>query len=237
MLRDGYSQAALAVLSTVLIASQAPAWRQSPGNGPPISGSARLVGFVIAADDGRPVSKAAVTLLGRADAQLDVRRTVDTGVDGRFDFPNLPAGSYYLRIEALNGFVPLDSSERVTLTAAQTAERTVRLQRTGAIQGRIYDENGDALLGAEVQAIRRFSVGSHTSLRAQGGPVTANDRGEFRLFNLPPGEYYVVASPPRRHERADNPPQTAMRRPITPARWHCGTRRSYQCGQAQIAMN
>ena len=42
--------------------------------------------------------------------------------------------------------------------------------------------------------MRRVTFGSHTTLAASGVSATTNDLGEFRLFNLPPGEYYVLAT-------------------------------------------
>ena len=79
--------------------------------------------------------------------------------------------------------------KKATLAEGQTVEMTVRLERSGAIEGRIQDESGDGLLGTQVQAVRRLNVGGHTTLAASGASATTNDRGAFRLFNLPAGEY------------------------------------------------
>jgi hypothetical protein len=62
--------------------------------------------------------------------------------------------------------------------------------------GRIADRNGEGLLGVEVQALRRNDFRGHVTLMPGYGPLAStNDLGQFRLFNLSPGEYFVVATP------------------------------------------
>src|SRR4029079_12601509 len=69
-------------------------------------------------------------------------------------------------------------------------------ERTGAIVGRIADENGEGLLGIEVLALRRNEFRGRVSLTPDyGSRGSTNDLGQFRLFNLSPGEYVVVAAP------------------------------------------
>ena len=89
-----------------------------------------------------------------------VSRKVETDVDGRFDFTDLPAGWYSIHVDAVNGFVR-PARREMTLTEGQAAEQMIRLLRTGAIEGRIEDDHGDRVLGARVQAVRKFNVGGH----------------------------------------------------------------------------
>jgi hypothetical protein len=201
MLRRGCYVLFLAALSAVAIATPAIARLQPAVGQPQLSGSARLTGRVIAADNGRPVRRASVSLSGLPDSQQKagpnreyVSRKVETDVNGRFDFADLPAGSYRINVDPVSGFVRLALSKEATLTEGQTAEMTVRLERSGAIEGRIQDENGDGMLGAQVQAVRRLDVGGHTTLRTWGASAATDDRGAFRLFNLPAGDYYVMAT-------------------------------------------
>ena len=200
MLRCVFRLLSLAVLSAVAITTPAAARRQTPGGQPQLSGSARLTGRVVAADTGTPVRLAQVSLSGRPDSQprtgphVYVSRQVATDVNGRFDFADLPAGSYRLRVDPVSGFVRLQLAKETTLATGRTVEVTVRVERSGAIEGRIQDENGDGMLAAEVHAVRRITFGSHTTLAATGASATTNDLGEFRLFSLPPGEYYVLAT-------------------------------------------
>ena len=80
----------------------------------------------------------------------------------------------------------------VVLTESQTAENIdVRIPRGAVITGRVFDEFGDTVPNVEVMTIRRtYSQGQHRLIPI--GPRTqTNDIGEYRLFGLEPGHYYV----------------------------------------------
>jgi hypothetical protein len=78
--------------------------------------------------------------------------------------------------------------------------RTVRFTLTGGavISGRLQDGAGHPLAGVRVQAARiQLRNGKRILTRVPNSlgledPVT-NDLGDFRIFWLPPGEYFVVA--------------------------------------------
>ena len=214
MFREVGALVSITALSGVAITTPAVAV-QPAGGQPQLSGSARLTGRVVAADNGRPVRLAYVSLSGLSDSQRNagpkrvyVSRKVETDVNGRFDFADLPSGSYSITVDAMSGFVRLARPKETRLTEGRTVEMTVRLERSGAIEGRIQDENGDGMLGAQVQAVRRINVGGHTTLATSGASATTNDLGEFRLFNLPAGEYYVVATYTRRRGHDDPAPRS-----------------------------
>jgi hypothetical protein len=61
------------------------------------------------------------------------------------------------------------------------------------IAGQISDEDGEAVMGLEVFALRiTFLPGGRKQVSASGRTVT-DDLGNFRMANLPPGSYYVSA--------------------------------------------
>src|SRR5215510_1654707 len=69
---------------------------------------------------------------------------------------------------------------------------------TGVITGRVVDENGQPAVGFRVQAvIRRKKWNGPYYETAVGRPDEADDRGEFRLHSLPPGQYAVAVSMPQ----------------------------------------
>ena len=212
MLRRVGCLLSIAALSAVAITTPAAARRQPSGGQPQPSGSARVTGRVVAADTGTPVRLAKVSLdsqrtEGPNRPYVHVSRQIETDVNGRFDFADLPAGSYNLAVNPMSGFVPLQRSKEATVATGRTVEVTVRLDRSGAIEGRIQDENADGMLAAEVHAVRRVTFGSHTTLAASGVSATTNDLGEFRLFNLPAGEYYVLATYSRPRHDGDPVPK------------------------------
>ncbi len=122
--------------------------------------------------------------------------------DGKFAFRGLAAGQY--RISATrDGYVgseygqrgPNGSGTPLTLTAQQHAtDIRIGLTSTGAIGGRIVNRYGEPIGNANVQAMRYvFQDGRRVLNVVQ--TVRTNDRGEYRLFWLTPGQYIVSAQP------------------------------------------
>ena len=152
----------------------------------PQTGTSRIRGRVTS-EDGRPVRRATVQLTspGR-DA-----RTASTDVDGRFDFRDLPAARFML---AANKPTFIAANKTIELAANQEVRDAYLTITTGAvITGRIVDEFGDPVLGAAVAVLRsQFTQGRRRLLPA--GRATTNDIGEFRVFGLAAGQFYVSAS-------------------------------------------
>src|SRR5439155_8225566 len=65
---------------------------------------------------------------------------------------------------------------------------------TGSISGHIYDRDGEPLGKAQVQALRIVYRDGRKALAIVQSAQT-DDRGEYRLFWLAPGRYYVNAKP------------------------------------------
>src|SRR5207249_3493581 len=92
---------------------------------------------------------------------------------------------------------------QISIVAGQQLTIDFQMLPAGVISGRILDEQGDSLAGATVQAQTYQYVNGKPILVgvpqfssiAEGvvPPIrtTTNDRGEYRLFWLPPGEYYI----------------------------------------------
>jgi hypothetical protein len=162
--------------------------------------SAVISGVVIDRQTGTPVRSAVVRLnppYGRG-----ISRTVTSDADGRFEFAALPADKYVLSA-ARTGYLPTTLGEQrrggpgtiVSVAEGETrGELTIPMSRGGIISGRVLNEHDEAVPGVEVRALSyEFENGSRV-LR----PVfvdRTDDRGEFRLFTLPAGQYYVYATP------------------------------------------
>jgi hypothetical protein len=194
----------LALLSLTAVPIARPALAQSPPQhpDPQPTGSARISGRVSAVDDGAPVRRGFVRLEGPVRTQSTgpkrayLRREVQTDDNGAFNFVDLPAGSYYITAGRSYGFLQPERAKKVILDDGQALELPIRLERTGAIVGRIADRNGEGLLGIEVVALRRNDFRGRVTLTpGYSSRGSTNDLGQFRLFNLSPGEYFVVAAP------------------------------------------
>jgi len=160
--------------------------------------TASIEGVVVQAGNSQPVVRAVVQLEGGASGPL----AMVTGADGRFGFQNLAAGSYRLTVSR-NGFLnsaygqrgPNGKGSSLVVPAGQ-AIKDIRLTMlaTAAISGRVFDQNGEPLVNARVQALKYSYASGQKTLTPVKNDQT-NDRGEYRLFWLPPGQYYINATP------------------------------------------
>jgi hypothetical protein len=169
--------------------------RDTRAGGDPQRGTAVLRGTVIAADNSSPLRRAQV----RAFAQ-DGRAggVVTTDPQGRFEIRELVAGRYTVSASKA-GYVPTQFGQRrpdqqgtvLDVLDGQVVEKiTIALPRGGVITGRVTDEYGEPIAGVNVSAMRFRYVSGARRLMASGGAGT-DDLGAFRIFGLPPGEYFV----------------------------------------------
>ena len=130
-------------------------------------------------------------------------RTAKTDRNGKFIFEKVLPGEYQLIATRAGGYVPAEYGQRSVssvgiefqVTAGQRMTGIqLALSPTGSISGRVYDRDGEPLGRAQVQALRSvFRDGRRLLTIVQ--MVETNDRGEYRLFWLPPGRYFVSAKP------------------------------------------
>jgi protocatechuate 3,4-dioxygenase beta subunit len=64
----------------------------------------------------------------------------------------------------------------------------------GVVSGRILDENGDAVAYAQARLLRFQYTRGRKELVAAGGSASTNDLGEYRIFGISPGKYYLSAT-------------------------------------------
>lgn len=128
--------------------------------------------------------------------------TATTDRDGRYQVSGLEPGRYRVSVMKAGFAMPLDGGvPPFDLAAGEQRGVDVRLLRGVVIVGRVVDETGEPLANARVMAMQKLPVRStganpyRDMLRPAGPGAQSNDLGEFRLFSLPPGEYYVQASP------------------------------------------
>ena len=185
-----------------------------PADAMPQAGrTARISGRVFAGDTGKPLRGAFVNIIDTRAANPAERqgRWIATDANGRWDFPDLAPGRYtvvvtksgYLKIE-YGQQRPFERGRTLELAAGQILDKVdLTLPRGSAITGRIFDEFGDPAAAVMVRALRHRYVDGRRQLTplsegievlANGGGDITDDLGQFRIYGLAPGEYYVSAS-------------------------------------------
>jgi hypothetical protein len=163
-------------------------------------GTASIKGRITIAETGLPLRRTKVVLQG--SSPLEARDTT-TDLDGRYEFNDLAAGDY--RISASKGmFVSLTYGQRrpnepgtpVTVKDGQSqANINLALPRGGVIAGVLLDDVGDPAAGVRVTAMRQQFREGRRRLTPIGHPVETNDLGQYRIYGLPAGTYFVGALP------------------------------------------
>jgi hypothetical protein len=126
-----------------------------------------------------------------------------TDAAGHFSIDKIPAGSYVLavsRADYLSSRYGQDQPDKpgatLTLAAGQKIpDLLFRLQRMGIITGRVRDEDGDPVRGANVKSFLHTTVRGKQKIEEDRSDST-NDLGEYRIVDLEPGRYSLLASPP-----------------------------------------
>lgn len=173
---------------------------QLPGMGPrqPKTGTGRLRGRVVSGETGGPVRRAQIRIMGSDIGS----KSAMTDADGRYEFRDLPAGRFSMSATKA-GYVsiqfgqtrPFESGKPIDLSEGQVMDKAdFSLPRGSAISGRLVDEFGDPIADALVSAMRSAWSGGRRRLQPTGRTAQTNDLGQFRIYGLSPGDYYVSAT-------------------------------------------
>jgi hypothetical protein len=179
-------------VSTLLLAVLAAA------QNPPRHRSFTLTGQVVDGLSGRPMTNLELGL-DRDDWQPAAERAAPDS-QGRFAFRGLPAGEYILSATGADfGTIHFeevaDPGWVITIRLGPEEEEKVvqfRIVPRGVISGTVKDEFGEPLERAPVTLYRP----AWTDGRVVFGQVnqqTTDDRGRYRMTNLPPGGYVICA--------------------------------------------
>jgi hypothetical protein len=184
----------------------------------PDGGTAVLTGTVVVDEpNGQPIRRAFITAMLNNDARQQYQTSTDDR--GRFTIGGLPAGNVRL-IAAKPAYVQTYYGAKqagstiglpIALTSGQTVDVTIRLPRGAVIAGTVKDENGQPMagVGVRVQRVAVSASGQRTLTSTSGMLIpSTDDRGGFRMYGLPAGDY-VVSAQPRLAAGADVQPTTA----------------------------
>jgi hypothetical protein len=165
-----------------------------------LHGAANYVvgGVVVDSRSHTPLARVQVSLASTAARNQKLEQV--TKQDGRFSFAVSQAGKYTLQI-VKPGYPPQDyqqasfagiSSAIVVRDDQDTSHIMFQANRGSAISGQIKDEDSDPVGNALVYILQSSIVGGERKIIVRG-QTTANAAGEFRVWNLPRGSYFVCA--------------------------------------------
>jgi hypothetical protein len=189
---------ALVALLGLLAASSSAAQVRNTSADPAKTAVCSVSGLVVKLEGSAPLPSSTVRLQSVDDHTRTFSGVTDLG--GRFEIKGVDPGRYRLRV-IRNGYVtqeygqrtPNDPGAILALSPGQDLKDLLfRLLPSAVISGRIQNENGDALPWVRVSALRATYTRGKRTLSSEV-TVVSNDLGEYRLFGLRPGRYFVSA--------------------------------------------
>ena len=162
------------------------------------TGTGRIRGHLVTAETGAPVRRGQVRISG-SDI---LPKTAISDNEGAYEFRDLPAGRFTINATK-SGYVnvgygqtrPFESPKQIDLADGQVIDKAdITMPRGSVISGRIIDEFGEPVADAAVSAMRSTWQNGRRRLQSTGRTATTNDLGQYRIYGLPPGEYYVSAT-------------------------------------------
>jgi len=189
----------LATLAGLIALLQPPMPAQTAPQPPPTAGTATVRGRVFGADTNQPMRKAQVRMTA---GEIREARSTTTDANGAYEFTDVRPGRY--NVTASKGSYvsmsygqerPTDAPKPIEIHDREIVERLdLTLPRGAVVTGRIVDEFGEPLPEVNVSAQRYQFLQGRRQLVPSGRMAVTNDLGEFRLFGVPPGQYYLSAT-------------------------------------------
>ncbi len=159
---------------------------------------ARLfISGIVISTSGEPVRKARVILRAKDETAFSYAAASDA--NGRFAIQDVQPGDYFVGADrpgftADDNGVPGAPPPTLKVEAGRSvSDLKIRLIPLAVVTGRVLDDDGDPIRGAQVEAMAYGYQTGKKELDTQE-QASANDKGEFRLFALTPGTIYLRAS-------------------------------------------
>lgn len=180
--------------------ASATAARPSATGDAPKAAPASVEGKVTNAITGAPLRKVSVTIMPSEPGQDRVMLSATTDENGRYRLADVPPGRYQL-MGTRTGFVRQNWSAQNAFSPGavlplgpgqEMKQIDLKLQPHAVITGRVTDEDGEPASNVSIQALApRYFSGKREMMPAGSG--YSNDLGEYRIFGLAPGRYYISA--------------------------------------------
>jgi Carboxypeptidase regulatory-like domain len=189
------------IFAAALLAQQASA---------PVPVTTRVEGTVTNSLNGAPVGKAMVIFRAR-DQDHGLSYADETDGSGHFSIDGVEPGEYAAVAERAGfSFQPAGAAGAppppIKVEAGrQIKDIKIRLTPLGTIAGRVVDADGDPVAGARVAALRSVYSDGKKELR-NVDQVQTGDKGDFRLFGLGAGTFYLSAT--FDHRVSNGPPES-----------------------------
>lgn len=173
---------------------------------------ASIEGKVVRLSNGEPLRRAQLTLsqvpspaeLAAASPDNTPRQfpsipPITTEADGKFNFTKLTPGTYRLTV-ACNGYVTTEYGKTtaaaqgtiITLTPGQAMKDILlTLQASALVTGHVRDSEGEPITGVVVSLMKPGYSPNGVRILSSSASATTDDRGEYRLFWVTPGHYYL----------------------------------------------
>ena len=166
------------------------------------SATGAVTGRVIDAATGEPIEGATVSLSpvrsstsSAPPASPTLLRSLmnQTNLNGAFEIGGVLAGRWSVQVQK-EGYIPL-ASQVIDVGAGAARVRDIRIDRGGAIIGRVLDSRGGPVVRMSVLATQQARNRDGTVRLTGVASGQTNDLGEFRISGLAPGQYAVFAQP------------------------------------------
>jgi hypothetical protein len=160
---------------------------------PSTSAKNGTIGGRITDDAGKPVSAADVVVTP-VGSRIGQRRT-ETDDDGKFSVSDLDSTVYRVKATAPSFVSSEDDSSLTPYRPGDTAD--IRLIKGGVITGNVNGPDGGPVVAVDVQAIRVKDANGRPVSQSSPAPARrTDDRGIYRIYDLPSGSYLVFAGGP-----------------------------------------
>ena len=165
-------------------------------------------GQVVNAVTGEPIRRADISLIRSEPRQGETgpptSYSAQSNSSGQFAMKDIEPGKYLLTVNR-NGYVHFIYGARRTMQPGATlslirqqhmTDLALKLTPQAVITGRILDAEGEPVADARVALEGYQYINGRKQLmpRFSGGGHTTNDLGEYRLFGVAPGKYYLGAT-------------------------------------------